>query len=81
MTEYGEDYGDDLLPPEPNGELVHWMEPRPLSFGATGVSAAALGAFALGAAVAVGVLAVMHWLGPQREIEVEAPRLRRRFDA
>jgi hypothetical protein len=77
MTEYSEDYGDDLLPPEPNGELVHWMEPRPMSVGPAGVSAAALGAFALGAAVAVGVLAVMHWLGPERDVEV--PRLRQRF--
>lgn len=75
MTEYGGDYVDDL-PPEPNGEIVHWMEPRPLSLGPTGVSAAALGAFALGAAVAVSVLALLHWLGPVREVEV--PRVRYR---
>lgn len=76
MTEYSDDYVDDVLPSEPNGELVHWMEPRPLTVGPAGISAAALGAFALGAAVAVGVLAVMHLLGPQREVEV--PRLRYR---
>jgi hypothetical protein len=68
MSEHGQDYVDDILPSEPNGELVHWMEPRPLSVGPAGISAAALGAFALGAGVTVGVLALMHWLGPDREV-------------
>lgn len=58
MTEYGyEDY-DEVLPEEPNGELVQWMEPRPLSVGATGLTLAAAGAFALGVAatlIAVGL--------------------------
>jgi hypothetical protein len=75
MSEHGQDYVDDILPPEPNGELVHWMEPRPLSVGPAGISVAAVGAFALGAAVTVGVLALMHWLGPARELG--APRRRR----
>ena len=63
---------DDVLPPEPNGELVHWMQPRPMSFGVTGISMATAGAFALGVLTTVTVLGLMHWLGPQRE----APRLR-----
>ncbi len=53
---------------ESNGELVHWMQPKPLTVGPAGISAAAVGAFALGAAVTLGVLAVMHLLGPEREI-------------
>ena len=61
---------DEVLPHEPNGELVHWMQPKPLALGPKGISAAAAGAFALGAVSAVAVLALMHWLGPQREIEV-----------
>ncbi|MFC3067734.1 hypothetical protein [Phenylobacterium soli] len=57
---------DDVLPPEPNGELVHWMEPRPISLGATGISLATAAAFALGALTTLGVLAAVHWLGPRR---------------
>jgi hypothetical protein len=73
MTEH--DYVDDILPQEPNGELVHWMEPKPLTVGPAGISAAAAGAFALGVAAAVTVLALMHWLGPERELAL--PRRRR----
>lgn len=54
---------DDVLPTEPNGELVHWMEPRPLSFGPTGISLATAGAFALGALATLSVLAMFHLLG------------------
>jgi hypothetical protein len=68
--------GDDIGPVEPNGEVVHWMQPKPLSLGPAGISAAAAGAFALGAVAAVAVLAMLHWLGPQREVE---PARRRRF--
>ena len=67
---------DDVLPPEPNGELVHWMEPRPLTVGTTGISLATAGAFALGAVTTVAVLGLMHWLGPQRRVAV--PRWARR---
>jgi len=59
---------DDLDQPTEKGELVHWMKPKPL------VTAAVVGAFALGAVSAVVTLALMHWLGPQRP----APPLRRR---
>ena len=64
--------GDDVRPMEPNGEVVHWMQPKPLSLGPAGISAAAAGAFALGAVTAVAVLALLHMLGPERD--VEAPR-------
>lgn len=57
---------DDVLPPEPNGELVHWMEPRPLSLGPTGISLATAGAFALGALTTLGVMALAHWLTERR---------------
>ena len=63
---------DDGRPADANGELVHWMQPKPLTVGAVGISAAAASAFALGAVTAVAVLALLHWLGPDRE--VESPR-------
>lgn len=66
---------DDVLPPEPNGEIVHWMEPRPLRLGPAGISMATASAFVLGALTTVAVLGLMHWLGPQRE----PPRLRMRL--
>ena len=61
---------DDVLPLEPNGELVHWMEPRPMSLGVTGVSMATAAAFALGVAATVAVMAVMRWGFPRRESEL-----------
>jgi hypothetical protein len=73
MSEH-EDW-DDVLPNEPNGEVVHWMEPRPMSVGPAGVSMAAAGAFALGALATVAVLAMMHWLKPERPVSL--PGLRR----
>ncbi|WP_374471759.1 hypothetical protein [Phenylobacterium sp.] len=73
MSEH-EDW-DDVLPNEPNGEVVHWMEPRPMSVGPAGISMAAAGAFALGALTTVAVLAMMHWLKPERRVTL--PNLRR----
>jgi hypothetical protein len=74
------DYIEDDLPDDPDvePEIVHWMEPRPLSVGAAGLSGAVAGAFVLGALTAVGVLTLMHWLGPERE---PAWSPRRRYDA
>jgi hypothetical protein len=60
---------DDLGQPTAEGELVHWMAPRPMRVGPAGVSATAAGAFALGVGAAVIALALMHWLGPQRTME------------
>jgi hypothetical protein len=55
---------DDDLAEEPDNEVVHWMARKPMTVGAGGLSAAVGTAFVLGAATAVGVLALMHWLGP-----------------
>lgn len=57
---------EDDLAEEPETEVVHWMQPRPMSVGPGGLSAAVGTAFVLGAATAVGVLALMHWLRPPR---------------
>jgi len=61
--------GDDVGPVEQNGEIVHWMQPKPLAVGPAGISAAAAGAFVLGVAAAVAVLATLHLLGPERRID------------
>jgi hypothetical protein len=61
---------DDLEQPTVDGDMVHWMEPRPLSVGPAGVSATAGAAFTLGVVAAVATLALLHWLGPERVIEV-----------
>ncbi len=67
---------DDLAQPAANGELVHWMDPKPLSVGPAGVTGAALGAFVLGAASAVALLAAAHLLRPAPRMLIE--RFRRR---
>jgi hypothetical protein len=72
-----DDGSDDIGPTDTNGELVHWMQPKPLSLGPIGISAAAAGAFALGAATAVAVLALLHWLGPERELDTPRRWFRR----
>jgi hypothetical protein len=51
------------------------MEPRPLTAGPAGVSIAVASGFALGVAGTLAVLALVGWLGPEREIV--APRRRR----
>jgi hypothetical protein len=66
VVEEVEDFGQ----PAPDGELVHWMEPRPLAVGPAGMSATAAGAFALGVVATLAVLALSHWLGPNRVIEL-----------
>lgn len=50
-----------------NGEMVHWMDRPPIRVGPAGLSAAALGGFALGVAATLGVLALAGWIGPERE--------------
>jgi hypothetical protein len=78
MSEHPIEDWDEVLPQEPNGELVHWMAPKPLTVGPAGISVAAAGAFALGAVATVAALALMHWLGPRRRVEIPR-RLRRRL--
>ena len=70
MSEQVIDEVDDLEQPTADGEMVHWMEPRPLSVGPAGVSVTAGAAFTLGVVAAVATLALLHWLGPERVIEV-----------
>lgn len=59
---------DQIETDQPVAPLVQWMERPPLRMGASGVSATAASAFVLGAATAVATLALMHWLGPRREV-------------
>jgi hypothetical protein len=60
----------DLEQPTPDGELVHWMQRPPLRVGPAGMGVTAGAAFTLGVVVAVATLALMHWLGPERVVEV-----------
>ena len=78
MTEsYEDDYED--LPEEPSRELVHWMEPRPLSFGPAGLSLAVAGAFALGLATALIAVGVSRLAGPERRMSLPLDRKLRRL--
>ncbi len=67
---------DDLSQPAVDGDMVHWMNRRPLRLGAAGISITAGASFSLGVVAAVGVLAMIKWLGPERVVVVPA---RRRF--
>ena len=79
MSEHSyEDY-DDVLPEQPNGELVHWMDPRPLSFGPAGIAVAVAGAFALGLASAMFVFAVSRLGGAERRMSAPLERKLRRL--
>ena len=60
--------------PAANGDVVHWVDRPPLKVGAAGVSITAGAAFTLGVVTAVGVLALAHWLGPERVVEVRRLR-------
>lgn len=74
-----EDY-DEVLPDEPNGELVHWMEPRPMTFGPAGLSLAIAGAFTLGLATALIAVGLTRLTGPDRRTGLQlAPKLRSRL--
>jgi hypothetical protein len=59
-----------------NGELVHWGQPKPLRVGPAGMSATAGVAFTVGVVATVVVLALLHWLGPEREVELPRRRVR-----
>jgi hypothetical protein len=47
---------EDFIDDEPDKEIVHWMEARPLGVSTVGVSSVMAGAFAVGALTAVGLL-------------------------
>jgi hypothetical protein len=70
---------DDVLPEEPSGELVHWMEPRPLSVGAAGITLAVAGGFVLGMATALIVVGLSRVGGPERRMTLPLQRKLRRF--
>ncbi|MDP9102420.1 MAG: hypothetical protein M3N05_00235 [Pseudomonadota bacterium] len=76
MSEQIVDEVEDLSQPAANGELVHWMEPKHLRVGPAGISVAAGVAFTVGVVAAVSVLALIHWLGPQRLIVPPRRRVR-----
>ena len=80
MTENSYEDFDDVLPGEPNGELVHWMEPRPLTFGPTGLSLAVAGAFALGLAAALLAVAAARMAGPERRMSLPLEQKLRRLN-
>ena len=66
----------DATPAAPaNGELVHWGEPKPLRLGPAGLTATAGAAFTLGVLSTLAVLALVHWLGPERELPMPRRRL------
>jgi hypothetical protein len=81
MTEnsYYEEF-DDVLPNEPKGELVHWMEPRPLTFGPAALSLAVAGAFALGLATALVAVSLSRMAGPERRLSAPLERKLRRLN-
>jgi hypothetical protein len=79
MSEHSYEDFDDVLPEEPNGELVHWMEPRPLTFGPAGLSLAVAGAFALGLAAALIAVGVTRMVGPERRMSLPLERKLRRL--
>jgi hypothetical protein len=65
---------DDVLPEEPNGELVHWMEPRPMTFGTGGLSIAVAAAFALGLAAALLAVGVSRMAAQERRMSLPLQR-------
>jgi hypothetical protein len=69
---------DDAPEVQP-GELVHWMEPRPLSFGATEISIAVGAAFVLGLATATLLTAILRNAGPERRMSTPLERKLRRL--
>jgi hypothetical protein len=78
MSEHSYEDFDEILPEEPNGELVHWMEPRPMTFGPAGLAMAVGGAFALGLATALIAVGLTRMTAQERRISLPLePRLRR----
>jgi hypothetical protein len=80
MSDHAYEAYDDVLPNEPNGELVHWMSPRPMALGPTGISMTAASAFVIGAAATLAVLALVHWIGPERKVALPKRRWRSAID-
>jgi hypothetical protein len=71
---------DDLLPVRPNGELVHWMDPRPMSLGAAAVTAAVVGAFAAGLGAALLVTSLTQMVRRERRMSLPLDRKLRQLN-
>ena len=65
MSEHHEDYVSE----EPDGALVHWMDPKPLTIGSVELSSVVVGAFALGAMTAIAGVALFRALTANRRDE------------
>lgn len=65
MSEHHEDYVSE----EPDGVLVHWMDPKPLTIGSVELSSVVVGAFALGAVTAIAGVALVRALMAGRRSE------------
>jgi len=79
MNERVHENFDELLAAEPRGELVHWMEARPLSVGAGGLSLAVAGAFAAGLTVGLLLLGLSQAIRRERRMSVPLERKLRRL--
>jgi len=64
MDESLSDVGPALPDGDGDGEIVHWMDKPGMSVGPLGVSAAALGGFALGALSVLALLAFTDLVDP-----------------
>lgn len=64
MTDYS-DYTEDNLAEAPEAEVVRWMDRRPITVGAAGLSGAVAGAFLLGAVAALGLVALSSKISPR----------------
>jgi hypothetical protein len=79
MSEHSYQDYDEVLPEEPNGELVHWMEARPMTFGPSSIALATAGAFALGLAMALIAVGLDRMVGPERRMSLPLARKLRRL--
>ena len=73
MTDHS-DYLEDNLALPPETEVVHWMDRRPMSVGAAGLSSAVATAFLLGAVAALGLVALSGHLTPRTRVSRLLPR-------
>lgn len=80
MSEHSYEDFDEILPEEPNGELVHWMAPRPMTFGPAGLALAVGGAFALGLATAMIAVGLTRMAGPERRFSAPLEQRFRRLN-
>jgi hypothetical protein len=80
MSEHSYEDFDEILPDAPNGELVHWMEPRPMTFGPAGLALAVGGAFALGLATAMIAVGLTRMAAPERRFSLPLEQRFRRLN-